>query len=341
MQSSSLPKPPPSVRVLQLATASWMAAAVSAAAELGVADTLADGPRPAGEIARAVGADAPTLYRLMRACADIGLFEEHEGEVFALTEVGEALRSDAPTSMRNFARWVGLAADRNTWAGLADSVRTGEPAFEKVHGQNVWDFMRDRADVSGIFDDAMTEASRQLIAPVVGAYDFSGIGTLVDVAGGHGALLAAVLDAHPGVRGVLYDQADVVVGAKQTFRERGLEDRVDTVGGDFFESVPPGGDAYLLSNVIHDWDDANSLKILTNCREALADGGRVLLVEAVMPERSEPSPTVTLMDLNMLVLCGGRQRTETEFADLFARAGLRLTRIVRAGLHSVVEAVRA
>ncbi|MGW6983372.1 methyltransferase [Streptomyces sp. NPDC054932] len=340
MQSSH-PKPPPSVRVLQLVTSSWMAAAVSAAAELGVADALAGGARPVDEIAEAVGAHAPTLHRLLRACADIGLFEEHDGAVFALTEVGEALRSDSPASMRNFARWTGLAADRNTWVGLADSVRTGEPAFEKVHGQNVWDFMRDRTDVSGVFDDAMTEASRQLIAPVVGAFDFSGIGTLVDVAGGHGALLAAVLAANPEVRGVLYDQPDVVVGAKETFRELGVDGRVETVGGDFFDSVPTGGDAYLLSNVIHDWDDENALRILANCRAALAEGGRVLLVEAVMPERSEPSPTVTLMDLNMLVLCGGRQRTEAEFAGLFAGAGLRLTRIVRAGLHSVVEAVRA
>ncbi|MFJ3515898.1 methyltransferase [Streptomyces sp. NPDC090131] len=340
MQSSH-PKPPPSVRVLQLVTSSWMAAAVSAAAELGVADALADGARPVDEIAKAVGAHAPTLHRLLRACADIGLVEERDGAVYVLTDVGEALRSDSPTSMRNFARWTGLAADRNTWVGLADSVRTGEPAFEKVHGQNVWDFMRDRTDVSGVFDDAMTEASRQLIAPVVDAFDFSGAGTVVDVAGGHGALLAAVLAANPDVRGVLYDQPDVVVGAKETFRGLGVDDRAETVGGDFFDSVPAGGDAYLLSNVIHDWDDANSLKILANCRAALGEGGRVLLVEAVMPERTEPSPTVSLMDLNMLVLCGGRQRTEAEFAELFAAAGLRLTRIVRAGLHSVVEAVRA
>ncbi|MFE1485428.1 methyltransferase [Streptomyces fimicarius] len=335
------PHLPPSVRVLQLATASWMAAAVSAVAELGVADALSDGPRPVDEIAGAVGAHGPTLYRLLRAAADIGLVEERAEEVFALTEVGEALRSDSPTSMRNFARWVGLPADRNTWAGLADSVRTGEPAFERVHGQDVWDFMRERSDVSGVFDDAMSEASRNLIAPVVGAFDFGGIGTLVDVAGGHGALLAAVLAANPDVRGVLYDQPDVVAGAGAAFKDSGTDGRVEVVGGDFFDSVPPGADAYLLSNVIHDWDDAHSLTILRNCREALAEGGRVLLVEAVMPDRSEPSPTVTLMDLNMLVLCGGRQRTRAEFADLFERAGLKLTRIVRAGLHSVVEAVRA
>nr|CBH32102.1 putative O-methyltransferase [Streptomyces albaduncus] len=335
------PKPPPSAQVLQLATSSWTAAAVSAAAELGVADALADGARPSDEIARSVGAHPPTCYRLLWACAAIGLLEESEGRVFALTEAGDALRGDSPHSMRNFARWVGLAADRNTWAGLADSVRTGDPAFARVHGQDVWEYMRDRADVSTVFDDAMTEASRQLIAPVVDAYDFGGTGTLVDVAGGHGALLAAILAAHPGLRGLLYDRPEVVEGAKQTFQDRGVDDRVEIVAGDFFDSVPEGKDAYLLSNVIHDWDDEPSLTILGNCRRALAEGGRVLLVEAVMPERDASSPTVTLMDLNMLVLCGGKQRTETEFAELLGRAGLRLTRVVRAGLHSVVEAVRA
>ncbi|MEU9987610.1 methyltransferase [Streptomyces sp. NPDC048045] len=340
MQTSP-PKPPPAARVLQLATASWMAAAVSAAAELGVADALAGGARPVDEIARSVDAHPPTLYRLLRACAAIGLFEEREGRVFVLTEVGDALREDSPHSMRNFARWVGLPADRNSWAGLVGSVRTGDPAFERVHGQDVWDYMRDRTDVSTVFDDAMSEASRQLIAPVVDAYDFGGIDTLVDVAGGHGALLAAILAVNPDTRGLLYDRPEVVAGAKQTFQDRGVDDRAEIVAGDFFDSVPAGADAYLLSNVIHDWDDEQSLKILTNCRRALAEGGRVLLVEAVMPQRDEPSPTVTLMDLNMLVLCGGKQRTETEFAELFGRAGLRLTRIVRAGLHSVVEAVRA
>ncbi|MFH8617092.1 methyltransferase [Streptomyces sp. NPDC017979] len=335
------PQLPPSVRVLQLATASWMAAAVSAAAELGIADVLGDGPRTSDEIAAAVGAHPPTLYRLLRAGTDVGLFEERDGKVFANTPVGEALRTDSPTSMRNFARWVGLTADRATWAGLADSVRTGTPAFERMHGQDVWDFMRDHTDVSGVFNDAMTEASRQLIAPVVDAFDFSDIGTLVDVAGGRGALLSAVLKANPKTRGVLYDQPEVVAEAAQTFARNGVADRVEIIGGDFFSSVPPAGDAYLLSNVLHDWDDESSLKILANCRAALGDGGRVLLVEAVMTDGARPNPTVSLMDLNMLVLCGGQQRTEAEFADLFDRAGLRLTRIVGAGLHSVVEAVRA
>jgi hypothetical protein len=302
---------------------------------------LASGARHVDEIAEAVDAHSETLYRLLRACADLELLEELEGHQFRLTELGDVLRSDAPVSMRNFAIWVGLPAERFTWSDLTTAVRTGRPVFERVHGEDVWRYMRTNADVADVFDKAMTEASCQLIAPVVGAFDFSGFGKIVDVAGGHGALLAAVLTAAPSARGVLYDQPDVVAGAGRAFKEAGVGDRCELVGGDFFDSVPSGGDAYLLSNVIHDWDDDRSVEILVNCREAMAEGGRVLLVEAVMPDATGSSPVVKLMDLNMLVLCGGRQRTKVEFAELFDRAGLALTRIVHGGMHSVVEAVRA
>ncbi len=330
---------PPAARILQLASASWVSAAVSAVATLGVADELAAGPRPVEDVAKSVDAHAPTLYRLLRACADLDVFEEHPGRVFALTPVGEALRSDSDVSMRNFARWVGLPAERSSWLGLTDSVRTGQPAFDGVHGEDVWDHLRARPEVAQVFDGAMTEASRQLIAPVVAAYDFGAHPTVVDVAGGRGALLSAVLRAHPSVRGVLFDQPDVIAGAAGPLAEAGVADRVTVESGDFFTAVPEGGDAYLLSNVLHDWDDERSLAILRNVRRAGGGTGRVLLVEAVLPEGIAPAPTVKLMDLNMLVLCGGRQRTPTEFAELLAAADLRLTRIVPAGLHSVVEAV--
>jgi hypothetical protein len=335
------PHPPPAARILQLATASWMSAAVSAVATLGIADVLASGPRSVDEIAAAVDADSPTLYRLLRACADLDLFDELGGHVFALTEVGNALRSDAPVSMRHFAMWVGTPAERYTWSDLTTAVRTGQPVFERVHGRPVWDYMRHTPDVAEVFDKAMTEASCQLISPIVEAYDFSGLRTIVDVAGGHGALLAAVLEANPTVQGVLFDQPDVIAGAGASFKEAGVSDRYGAVAGDFFESVPSGGDAYLLSNVIHDWDDDRSAEILTNCRDAMTESGRVLLVEAVMPDGTTPSTVVKLMDLNMLVLCGGRQRTQAEFEKLFTRVGLKLTRIIPGGLHSVVEAVRA
>ncbi|MET0134592.1 MAG: methyltransferase [Kibdelosporangium sp.] len=334
MKPAEIPIP---ARILQLATASWMSAAVSAAASLGVADALAAGPRSVDDIAKDIDAHAPTLYRLLRACADFDLFEEHDDQVFALTELGHALRTDSPFSMRGFARWVGEPADRYSWSGLADSVRTGQPAFERVHGQDVWDYMATHPDTASVFNNAMTSASNQMIKPVVAAYDFSRFGTVVDVGGGHGALLAEVLRTNPGVRGVLYDQPDVVAGASHP----DVAERFSIAAGSFFDSVPAGGDAYLLSNVIHDWDDTKSTRILSNVRDAMAPDARVLLAEVVMPGKAEPAPTVKLMDLNMLVLCDGKQRTEGEFAELLRGAGLELSRIVPSGFCSIVEAVRA
>ncbi|MFJ6567687.1 methyltransferase [Streptomyces sp. NPDC091292] len=332
---------PASVRLLQLVTAGWLAQAVSAAAELGLADALAAGPRPVADIAAATGTHAPSVYRLLRACADIGLFDERDEQVFSLTELGEALRDDSPTSLRHFAIWTGLPAERHAWAGLADAVRTGRTAFADVLGTPVWDYMGDHPDVLTVFDKAMTEASRQIISPVVAAYDFGAFSTVVDVGGGRGALLAAVLAANPATRGVLYDRPEVIASAGEPLRAAGVADRVDLVGGDFFASVPEGGDAYVLSNIIHDWDDDLSRRILGNCRDALADGGRVLLVEAVLPDRPRPTPTVSLMDLDMLVVAGGRQRTAAEFDTLLGRSGLKLSRIVPGGHCGVVEAVRA
>ncbi|SNQ46499.1 putative O-methyltransferase [Frankia canadensis] len=332
---------PPHARILQLATSSWMSAAVSAAATLGVADALADGPRGVGELASAVDAHPPTLYRLLRACTEFGLFEELDGQVFILTDVGHALRSDSANSMRAFARWVGEPAERYTWSNLVTSVRTGQPAFEVTHGRDVWDFMAGHPDTAAVFNDAMTSASNQMIAPAVRAYDFTGLRRIVDVGGGHGALLAETLRAYPDLHGVLYDQADVVAGAGESLRAAGVADRVDIVAGSFFDAVPPGADAYLLSNVIHDWDDDASGRILTRVRDAMSPAARVLLVEVLMPSKPEPSPTVKLMDLNMLVLCGGKQRTEAEFSDLLRGAGLELTRIVPGGFCSVVEGARA
>jgi hypothetical protein len=327
--------------VLRLATASWLSSAVSVAAELGIADHLAAGPRAAPEIAAAVGADAPTLYRLMRACADIGLFREAPDRRFTLTAAGDALRSDSPGSLRNFARWVALPADRHTWEGLAETVRTGRPAFARVHGGEVWEHFRDNPEVAEIFDNAMSELSRQVIAPAVAAYDWSGLHHVVDVGGGHGTLLAQILTTLPRAHGVLFDQPEVIEGAGSPLDAAGVRDRSELVGGDFFAQVPAGGDAYVLSNIIHDWDDEPSRRILTNCRDAMAPGGRILLVEAVVPDDGTPDVTVKLMDLDMLVISGGQQRTGAQFDALFQQCGLKLSRIVPGGLCSVVEAVRA
>ena len=350
MKPSEPQGPPPSARILQLVTAGWLAQAVSVAAGLGIADELAEGPRPVDQIAKAVDAHPPTLYRLLRACTDAGLLTELDGQVFALTETGEALRTDGPGSMRHFAMWTGLAAERQTWTELARSVKTGEPAFAAVHGHEVFEYMGAHPDVLTVFDKAMTEASSQIIAPVVAAYDFGAFATIVDVGGGRGALLAAILAANADAHGVLFDQPGVIAAAGGVLAGAppGVAARTTLASGDFFASVPSGGDAYLLSNILHDWDDEPSRRILANCREAMAPGGRVLLVEAVLPERpvraappagAPPALTVSLMDLDMLVLNGGRQRSAAEFAALLGQAGLLLTRVVPGGFCSVVEAV--
>jgi hypothetical protein len=332
---------PAPARMYELTSGTWVAQAVSAAAELGVADRLAAGPRTVEEIAAGIRAHPRALYRLLRALADVGVFEELEGRRFALTELGGVLRGDVPGSMRSWAMMVGRPFHRQAWTALADSVRTGDPAFELVHGQLGFDYFRDHPYDGGVLNDAMTAASARFIAPVVTSYDFGSAGTVVDVGGGHGALLAAVLAANPGMRGVLFDLPHVIASAGAPLDDAGVRDRCACAGGDFFDSVPSGGDVYLLSNIIHDWDDDRSARILANCAAAMNDGGRVVLGEAVLPDGPAPHPAKWI-DLEMLVMGSGRQRTEEEYRGLFARAGLRLARVI--GGHevfSLVEAVAA
>jgi hypothetical protein len=332
---------PPPARLYELTTGIWVSQALSVAAGLGVADELASGPRPADEIAKAVGADGPTLYRLLRALADAGVFTELDGRRFALTELGELLRSDVPGSMRSWATFVGRPFHLRSWTDLDESIRTGATAFDRVHGQDAFAYFAEHLGDGKLFNDAMTAAAAQFIAPVVEAYDFGAFRTVVDVGGGHGALLAAVLAANPGVRGVLYDQPHVIAGAGQPLEDAGVADRCAYLDGDFFRSVPPGADAYLLSNIIHDWDDDRSVQILANCRAAMSGDGKVLLGESVLPSDATPHPAKWI-DLEMLVMGEGRQRTEEEYRDLFRRAGLRLTRIVPTrDMFDVVEAVPA
>lgn len=328
-------------RVFELITASWVAAAVSAAAELGVADAMSPEPLPVDGIAREVGADADALYRLLRACADLDLVEEAPDRRFALTELGQTLRSDTSDSMRGFARWIGSPAERSTMAHLARAVRTGRSVFAEVHGESAWSHLRRHPATAAIFDQGMTDISTQITRGVADSYDFGGLRTLVDVGGGRGRLLSLVLAAHPDLRGVLFDQPAVVAHAAPVLRKAGVLDRCRVVEGNFLFSVPEGGDAYLLSNVIHNWGDDDSVRVLGHCRNAMADGGRVLLAEVVMPDPPEAARTAKFMDLSMLAHIDGKQRTVAEFADLFRRAGLRLTRVLPHRETSIVEAVRA
>jgi hypothetical protein len=329
---------PPVVQVNQLITGGWIAQAIGVAAELGIADLLIDGPKSGDELARATGSHPRALYRLLRALAGVGIFTEVEPEHFGLTPMADVLRSDAPVTLRGLARLVTGDVQWRTWGQLGDSVRTGQPAFERVHGVDFWEYRAQHPEAGALFNAAMTGMSSLVANAVAAAYDFSGAGTVVDVGGGQGAMLIAILRANPELRGVVFDLPHVAAGAETAVTAAGLRERCAIAGGDMFEQVPPGGDIYLLSYIIHDWDDERSVAILTNCRQAMGPGGRLLLIEDVIPPGDTPSHG-KLMDLNMLVSLGGQERTEAEYRALCAAAGFTLTRVIPTrSPRSIIEA---
>lgn len=297
--------------------------AVTVAAELGVADLLRDGPRDVAGLAAATGSHAPTLYRLLRALATIGVFAEDDDGHFTLTPMGEYLRRDHPLSVDPAARMFGADYEWRAWGDLLHSVRTGETAAHHALGVDVWEYRRRHPEHGEIFDATMRTFSRADSARLVAAHDFGRYGCVADVGGGTGAVLAAVLAAHPAVRGVLADQEHVVAGAPAVLREAGVSDRVTIATADFFHRVPRGADAYLLVRILHDWPDDDAVRILRTVRAALGPHGRVLVVDAVVGPPGE-DPLTKFLDLVMLVSAGGRERTGPEWQDLFARAGLGL-----------------
>lgn len=333
---------PPNLELMQMIVGKWAHQAIYTAAELGIADRLKDGPRTSAEVARDCGANDDAVYRLMRALGTLGVLEEREGRVFALTPMGECLRSDSPQSLRGFARFVGYAPTWTAWGELVHSVRTGQPGFEHAYGgENLFEWYTKHPDESAIFDEAMTAVSTTEAGAAAAAFDFSGIGTLADVGGGRGYLLATILARNPKMQGILFDLPHVVAGAPPLLREHGVEDRVRVQGGSFLETAPGGADAIIMKHIIHDWNDDDSIRILRNCHRALPKSGRVLVVEAVVPPPDQPG-WAKLLDLEMLVLTPrGRERTEQEYADLFERTGFRLTRVVpTASTVQVVEGQR-
>ncbi|MGH3428554.1 MAG: methyltransferase, partial [Mycobacteriales bacterium] len=314
--------------------------AICVIARLGVADVLADGPQPVAEIARRVGAHGSALYRVLRALGDVGVVAELEDRHFALTPVGEVLRSDVPGSLRGLGVVYGMPFHRHAWTDLYETVRTGESAFDRVHGTRFFDYLVEHPEDGAVVHAVINTTSMSETVTMMKAYDFGRFGTIVDVGGGQGGLLVPILSANPHLRGVLFDLPTVVAGAGDGLSRAGVADRCRVVGGDFFDSVPVGGDVYLLGSVIHGFDDDQAVKILSMCRAAMADTACLLLAELVLPEGPRSSPG-KLEDLQMLVLTtGGRQRTEAEFRALLDRAGFRLTRIVpSSGRSSLVEAV--
>lgn len=325
-------------RLLELTQGYRITQMLYAAVRLQIAEALADGSRDSRDVASAVGAHEPSVSRLLRALVPLGLVSEDDEGRYRLTEAGMLLDGRRPGSVRAGILFEG-AVLYGHWAELVDSIRTGENVYRRRHGVDAWAYREKHPETGELFDAAMQEFSAARVGAVVDAYDFSGLGTIVDVGGGRGSLLAGILRAHPSARGVLFDQPPVVAGASAVLSAAGVADRCAIVGGSFFDSVPRGGDAYILSVVIHDWDDAPAIAILSTCRRAMSPPSRLLLVERVLPVRPGDDVGPYLQDLNMLHSLTGRERTEDEYRSLLAASGFRLVRIVpTASPFAIVEA---
>ena len=333
---------PPEAQLMQTLGACFISQAAYVAAKLGVADLLADGPKPVAELAAATETEARSLYRILRTLAMVGIFQETGPRVFANTPVSETLRSDAPNSLRDTAIWMGEEPHWRVYGEMLYSVRTGKAAWKRVHGRDVFPYLFEtNRELGEIFNRAMTSFSSTTIPAIVEAYDFSGVGVLADIAGGYGHLLATVLQEYPPMKGVLFDVPFVLEGAPALLEKEGVAERVEIVRGDFFESVPITADAYIMKHIIHDWYDEQNTVILKNIRASMPAGARVLIIDTVIPEGNEPH-FGKVMDLEMLVSPGGVERTESEFRELLAASGLRLSRIVPTkSVVSIVEAVKA
>ena len=311
--------------------------ALYVAAKLRVFDVIRDKPKTAIEIAKATGSHEPSLRRLLRFLTAVAVLVEDDQGCFSSTEMGNLLRSDHPDSARPWAVLFGEPFIWQSWGNLYETVKTGVPGFDRAHGEGFFDYLARHSQDAATFNAAMTSSSRDELAAILSAYDFHLFTKVVDVGGGQGALLRGILEQCPGVRGVLCDLPSVVAGTSE-LRHPGVASRCEFVGGDFFKAVPAGGDAYILKKIVHDWNDADVLRILQNCRRAIAPGGKLLVIEAVVQPSNQPD-SVKWKDLNMLTLVTGRERTLAEFGELYGAAGLRLTRVVPAMSLSIIEGV--
>lgn len=332
---SAVPAP---FALLDLIQGSIVTQAVHAAARLDVAETLADGPLPAAEIAGRVGAHPEATYRLLRMLASYGIFAERGDGSFELTPMAEALRAGAPQSMRRIALLMGHPVHWEDWSHLTESVQTGEPSLPKYRGMSAWEFFGANPEYGAVFGQGMTNLSELETEPVVAAYDFSRFGTIVDVGGGRGTLLAAVLQQAPGSRGVLYSPSSRE-DAEQELAAYGVADRCTIEEGTLFDPVPAGADAYLLKHVVHDWPEPQALEMLRNVRKSVSPDSRILLMEFVLDGDLNEPHSGKLVDLWLLLLVGGRERTAQQYRELFAEAGFELTGITpTSSALSIVEA---
>jgi hypothetical protein len=306
-------------------TGYWVSQAIFVAAKLGIADLVKDEPKTVDELAKATGTHAPSLYRLLRALASVEIFAADDAGRFGLTEMARCL-VDGSMSQRSVALMLG-DEHYGAWNELLYSVQTGKPGFDKLYGKPVFDWYCEHPEQAKIFDAAMTGFHGEETQKMIDAYDFSQFKTIVDIGGGNGSVMIPVLQRNPNVRGILFDLASVIERSKPALERAGVADRCEAVAGDFFKSVVAGGDAYMMRHIIHDWTDQQCTTILKNIRQVIPLNGKLLVVEIVIPPGNEPN-FGKFLDLNMLVIPGGRERTEEEYATLFAGADFKLECIV-------------
>lgn len=332
---------PPPVQMMQLITGFWTSCCIYSAAKLDLADHLKEGPKTSQQLAELTHSDSFSLFRILRALASVGIFKENHGHQFELTPLGATLQGDVPGSMKAMAI-AQLGDHYNAWGNLIYSIKTGNIAFDKVEGMSVWKYYETHPDEGLNFMKAMSGVTGAAIVNVLPCYDFSGFKTIVDVGGGNGALLMGVLKLAPQAEGIVFDEEYVADETKKELEQKGFDKRCRTEAGSFFEFIPAGADAYLMKMVLHDWNDEQCIQILSNCSKAMRRESKLLVIESVIPEGNDPHPG-KFMDINMLAMTGGRERTEKEFASLFEQTGLKLSKVIptHSPMFSIVEVVKA
>jgi len=339
--TQSVPQPMPPQAVLNQMLMSYVVSqGIYVAAELNIADKLQTGAKNVDELAAETDSHAPSLFRLLRLLTSLGIFSRDSENRFSLTPLSECLLSDRPDSLRDFAVMMGHKGHWRVYEETLYSIQTGKMASEKVYQMPIWEYFAQNEEVARVFDSAMASFTSGIAPAIAASYDFSKFATLADIGGGHGILLAEILNAHPNLNGILFDQPYVVEGAKGKLEGKGVADRCEFIGGNFFEAVPKGCDAYLMKHIIHDWDDELASKLLTNCRNAMEVGATLLLIEMVVDESDEPS-FAKILDIEMLLMPGGKERTELEYSELFENCGFKLLKVHQTpSPMNIIEAVR-
>ncbi len=331
---------PPSSRMMQIITGFWTSCCIYNAAKLDVADLLSNKSLTAEQLAEATHTDAPSLYRMMRALASVEIFRENEKGEFTNTVLSETLKSDVPGSMKAMAI-AQLGDHYNAWGNLLYSIKTGNIAFDKVEGMNVWQYYETHPEEGLNFMKAMTGSTPAAINNVIPAYDFSDFKTIVDVGGGNGALLMAILQTAIHAKGIVFDEEYVTNETQKEIATKKFSERCSVKAGSFFDSVPEGADCYVMKHILHDWNDEKSIQILGNCKKAMKPDSKLLVIEAVIPTGNSPHPG-KFMDINMMAMTGGKERTEKEYSTLFDKAGLKLSRVIHTPIQtlSILEVIK-